>query len=118
MLEAAENYFGWFNEPYGENQANISANDTVQHWDQFMSKVTELANAKGIPVDDIQIAGPSVGPGRAPMNWAEAFYLTDLSTGMDFDFIQIHSYSTQSGKCGCNYEQLRDELRNWIMFWQ
>ena len=110
VLVFAENFFGWYNEPYGDTQSNLTAAEVTATWSDLMVKVAELANAKGISVDEIKIVGPSVGPGKKAMPWAEEFYLTASDNGMNFDYINIHSYTTNIG-CECNYEQLRDELR-------
>ena len=67
ILAVAENYFGWWNEPYGANQANISAIETIELWDDFMEKVTILADAKRIPVEEIKLVGPSISPGKEAM---------------------------------------------------
>ena len=44
------------------------------------------------------------------MSWAEEFYFTIAKHGIKFDYINVHSYTTQQ-QCNCNFEQLRDELR-------
>ena len=36
ILASAESYFGWWNEPYGENQANITPTASLDLWERLL----------------------------------------------------------------------------------
>ena len=60
VLETAENYIGYLNEPYGSGQADYTPTNAVLKWPDFWKWVEELAEKKGVSTDEIQIIGPSI----------------------------------------------------------
>ena len=54
----AEEYLGILNEPYGSNQADWTANNTLAIWEtEIAGEIQKLADVKSVTVDDIKEIG-------------------------------------------------------------
>merc|ERR1719220_518521 len=108
-IVAAEPIFGSFNEPYGHNQANLTAQEAVDLWPRFLARREALAEALGISADEIKIVSPSISPTSDGALWAEEFFALAKENDLHFDYINVHSYAVNNG-CDCPKELLRDHM--------
>jgi hypothetical protein len=111
LKDYSENYLGTFNEPYGTGQANMTFQEIVKEWDVIRAKRQQLADRKGVQVQDIKVGSPTTGPGKKAMKYQEQLWPILKAQGItdEIDYLVVHSYTTARGG-SCDAIQLRDEM--------
>ena len=107
---------GYLNEPYGENQANLTVPNAFTLWPSFWDRVVEHADNHGVSTDEIKIVGPSIASKDGAMRWGEDFYF-NLPENIRIDAINVHEYNINGGQqavdCNCEPKLLRDTLSHY-----
>ena len=105
---------GYLNEPYGDNQANLTVPNARALWPSFWKRVEEHAGNHNVSTDEIKIVGPSIASKDGAMRWGEDFYF-NLPENIRIDALNVHEYNINGGQqgvhCNCEPKLLRDTLR-------